>query len=241
VLLFMRAVKSRLLWEQMQGRGTRVVNATDLQAVMPDAPVKDHFVLVDAVGVVDQSKAETQSLERKRSVSFEKLQQAVALGASDDDTLSSLAGRLARLDRSLSPQERYAVSAASGGATLRDLANHLLDAIDPDTQIEAAQQEAGNEPPTLIRLQRQLSTSVIGRWRRSPTRSYAPRWSRSTSAAGRRSTASALTNCARPALMQARPSRHMRRSHRSNSSSPRITTRSRHCRSCTTSRTPPAG
>jgi len=149
VLLFMRAVKSRVLWEQMLGRGTRVVNATDLQAVTPDAHVKDHFVIVDAVGVVDNPKADTQSLDRKRSVPFEKLLSAVALGATDDDTLSSLAGRLARLDRTLTTPERYAVSTASAGKTLRDLANNLLDALDPDLHLEAARQEIGHDHPTL--------------------------------------------------------------------------------------------
>ena len=35
VLLFLRPVKSRVLFEQMLGRGTRVVSETDLQAVTP--------------------------------------------------------------------------------------------------------------------------------------------------------------------------------------------------------------
>jgi type I restriction enzyme, R subunit len=33
VLLFMRAVRSRVLFEQMLGRGTRVISETDFQAV----------------------------------------------------------------------------------------------------------------------------------------------------------------------------------------------------------------
>ena len=68
VLLFMRPVKSRVLFEQMLGRGTRVINPTDLIAVTPDALRKTHFVIVDAVGVVEQEKVETQTLERKRSI-----------------------------------------------------------------------------------------------------------------------------------------------------------------------------
>ena len=56
-LLFMRLVKSRTLFEQMIGRGTRVIDANDLLAVTPDAGSKDHFVIVDAVGIVDQSQA----------------------------------------------------------------------------------------------------------------------------------------------------------------------------------------
>ena len=37
-LLFMRDVKSRVLFEQMKGRGTRTISYTDLKGVTPDAP-----------------------------------------------------------------------------------------------------------------------------------------------------------------------------------------------------------
>ncbi len=42
-LLFMRDVRSRVYFDQMKGRGTRVVNSTDLQAVTPDAEAQDPF------------------------------------------------------------------------------------------------------------------------------------------------------------------------------------------------------
>lgn len=147
-LLFMRSVTSRVLFEQMLGRGTRVINTTDLQAVTPDAARKERFVIVDAVGVVEHPKADTQTLERKKSVAFDKLLNAVALGAVDADTLSSLAGRLARLGRTLDEQNRYAIVAASGGRDLHDLAQGLLDALDPDLQLEAAQAASGSHTPT---------------------------------------------------------------------------------------------
>jgi type I restriction enzyme R subunit len=147
-LIFMRPVRSRVLFEQMLGRGTRVINATDLQGVTPDAALKTRFVIVDAIGVVEQAKIDTQTLERKRSVGFEKLLEAVAMGADDPDTLRSLAGRLARLERALAPQEQYSVSAAAEGRTLREIANALLDAVDPDKQIEAAQVATGADEPT---------------------------------------------------------------------------------------------
>ena len=89
----MRAVRSRILFEQMLGRGTRVISQTDLRGVNPGENIqKDHFVIVDAVGIVEQEKVETQSLERKKSVSFEKLMGLVAAGAVDEDVVSSLAG-----------------------------------------------------------------------------------------------------------------------------------------------------
>ena len=49
-LLFRRDVKSQSYYEQMTGRGTRVIDPTDLKSVTPDTERKTHFVLVDAVG-----------------------------------------------------------------------------------------------------------------------------------------------------------------------------------------------
>lgn len=144
VLIFMRLVKSRLLFEQMIGRGTRVISQTDLQAVTSDAPVKDRFIIVDAVGVVEQEKFDPQTLERKRSVPFAKLLEALALyGARDADTLESLAGRLAKLERTLSALEREEVRAQTGGKSLHELANGLLDACDPDRQLAEARAITG--------------------------------------------------------------------------------------------------
>jgi type I restriction enzyme R subunit len=136
VLLFLRPVHSRVLFDQMVGRGTRVISPTDLQAVTPDARQKTHFIIVDAVGVVEAEKVDTQTLDRKPSVRFDHLIDAVALGAQDEDTLSSLAGRLARLARTLSPADSYEVQAVSEGRSVADLVNALLDAVDPDKALE---------------------------------------------------------------------------------------------------------
>src|SRR5205823_290871 len=46
IVMFLRAVKSRNYFEQMKGRGVRVIDATDFQAVTPDARSKTHFVIV---------------------------------------------------------------------------------------------------------------------------------------------------------------------------------------------------
>ncbi|MGH8461330.1 MAG: DEAD/DEAH box helicase family protein [Stenotrophobium sp.] len=149
-LIFLRDVKSRVYFEQMKGRGTRVLSPTDLQAVSgAEAHAKTHFVIVDAVGVCESDKTDSRPLEKKPGVSFDKLLLGVAFGKRDEASLTSLAGRLARLDRELKPEQRKQVAELAGGATLSQLANQLLDAIDPDkvaaeVQIKAA---AHNEPP----------------------------------------------------------------------------------------------
>ncbi len=153
ILLFMRAVNSRGHFEQMIGRGTRVISATDLQAVTPDAKFKTHFVIVDAVGTVEHPKADTQSLDRKRSVSFEKLLNAIAQGAVDADTLTALAGRLARLARTLSAEQAADIHRASGGRTLADLSNALLDATDADEIADHAREIAGGADPSQAQIE----------------------------------------------------------------------------------------
>jgi type I restriction enzyme R subunit len=109
-----------------------VVSQTELQNVTSDARAKDRFVLIDAVGIVDQELSDPQTLERKRTQSFKQLLESVAMGVTDADTLSSLAGRLSRLGKRLGAAEQAEVRERSGGLSLGEMANRLLDATDPD-------------------------------------------------------------------------------------------------------------
>ena len=60
-LLFMRAVRSSGYFEQMIGRGVRTISRNDLQTVTGDATAKTHFFIVDAVGVCESLKIDSQS------------------------------------------------------------------------------------------------------------------------------------------------------------------------------------
>jgi len=103
-LIFMRDVRSKNYFEQMKGRGTRTLSKDDLQKVSPSATGnKDHFVIVDAVGVTRSKKSDTRALERKPTVSLKELMMNVALGARDEDTLTSLANRIIRLNAQMTP------------------------------------------------------------------------------------------------------------------------------------------
>ncbi|MDQ2912539.1 MAG: DEAD/DEAH box helicase family protein [Chloroflexota bacterium] len=148
IVFFMRSPRSRVLFEQMKGRGSRVINSTDLIAVTPDAKAKTRFVIVDAVGIDHERLEDTQSLERRPGVSFEKLLEQVAFGNRDADVLSSLAGRLARLDRELRPADRLQLTEMAGGIAPAQLARDLLEAIDPDVQLAEAQRATGEKAPS---------------------------------------------------------------------------------------------
>lgn len=148
VVLFMRSPRSRVLFEQMKGRGSRVIDPTDLIAVTPDAKAKTHYVIVDAVGIDHDRLEDTQSLERKPHVSFEKLLEQVALGNREPDVLSTLAGRLARLDREITSNDRQRLSETAGGISPGQIVRALLEAIDPDMRLERAKKATGLEHPS---------------------------------------------------------------------------------------------
>lgn len=161
-LVFLRDVRSRVYFEQMKGRGTRVLTSTDLQAVSgPDARQKDQFIIVDAVGVCESDKTDSRPLERKRTVSFDNILLGVALGKRDEDTLTTLASRLARLERDITPEQSAILTDLAGGKTLGELSRGLLDAVNPDVAAAVAtgRPDASAEelrPPELAAAQKQL-------------------------------------------------------------------------------------
>lgn len=140
IVFFMRAVKSRAFFEQMKGRGVRVIKSDDLKAVTPDAKAKDHFVIVDAVGVCEQDMTDSKPMEKKPTVSFEKLMQAVSFGNKEEDVLSSLAGRLARMNHRATEEDEQRIREQTNGLSLKDLSKNLVDALDPDLTPDARQQ-----------------------------------------------------------------------------------------------------
>jgi type I restriction enzyme, R subunit len=146
-VFFMRMVRSRSFFEQMRGRGVRVVNPTDLQGVSPDATVKDHFVLVDAVGVTETELIDVVPVERKRDVSLERLLQQVSMGTWDADVASSVAARLTYLNARLGDGEK-AILEEAAGQPLTAIAKGIFFALDPDNHLDAARAATGNLEPT---------------------------------------------------------------------------------------------
>jgi type I restriction enzyme R subunit len=152
-LIFMRNIRSLGYFEQMKGRGCRVVDPDVLQSVTPDATHKTHFVIVDAVGVCEDEKTATKPLDRKPSVSLDKLLEMVASGMTNADVVSTLASRLARLDLQVDETQHEAVEKATGGKSLSKLSATLLQSIDADANTKLAIEKfsippdsAGEEP-----------------------------------------------------------------------------------------------
>ncbi|WP_062375641.1 DEAD/DEAH box helicase family protein [Halomonas sp. KX33721] len=144
-LMFMRDVKSKNYFEQMKGRGTRVMKADDLQKVSPSAQAKTHYVIVDAVGVTKSLKTASQPLDSKPSIPFKDLAMGLMMGDRSEETVSSLAARLARLDHKLSADDHQKIT-AEAGTSLAAIVSDLFNAIDPD-KVEADAKAAGHPEP----------------------------------------------------------------------------------------------
>ena len=139
VLLFMRDVKSRSYYEQMKGRGTRTCTVEELKAKgTPTAKYsKDHFVIIDAIGVEQSQKTDSRPLEKAPGVSLKDLLNSVAVGNTSEEVLTSLANRLIRLDRQLSEKDKATFVANANGLTINQVVKQLLNAYDPDTLVNS--------------------------------------------------------------------------------------------------------
>ncbi|NQU81860.1 MAG: DEAD/DEAH box helicase family protein [Bacteroidetes bacterium] len=132
-LLFMRDVKSRNYFEQMKGRGTRIIDLDNLKKVTPTARyTKDHFVIVDAIGVTKSLKTDSRPLEKKPGVPLKDLLQAVAVGARDEELFTSLANRLTRLDKQITEKEKKLFTEKALGKNVSQVVKELLNAFNPD-------------------------------------------------------------------------------------------------------------
>jgi type I restriction enzyme R subunit len=146
IVFFMRAVKSRTLFEQMKGRGSRTISPDDLRGVTGDAQSKDRFVLIDAVGMDPTELNETKPLERKPYETLKALMEKIAFGERHPDVISSVASRLARIDRQLARDDRLEVEQLVG-KPITGLISDLVKALDPDVQLSAARAATGKDEP----------------------------------------------------------------------------------------------
>jgi type I restriction enzyme R subunit len=149
-VFFMRSVKSRTYFEQMKGRGVRVISDDELRTVTPNAS-KDRYVLVDAVGVTETDLVDTQPLEREPTVPLDKLLRRISFGSREPDAISTVASRIARLERHLKGEERAELEQLAG-VSLNDLARGMVEALDPDRQLAAAREASGKDDPDIDEL-----------------------------------------------------------------------------------------
>jgi type I restriction enzyme, R subunit len=140
-VIFLRAVRSAVLFEQMKGRGARTLDPEELREVTPGENTharKTRFILLDAVGVTESDLVDAKPLmaATERQISLENLLKRCGTKAIDETQAAALAGRLARLNQQISPEERDEL-ATVGGVSIVQLARGIVQAIDPDAQEDA--------------------------------------------------------------------------------------------------------
>jgi type I restriction enzyme R subunit len=147
-LLFMRDVKSRSYYEQMKGRGTRTCSLEELKAKGTPAAkyAKDHFVIIDAIGVEQSQKTDSRPLEKAPSVSLKEVLQRIAVGDRSEEMMSTLANRLLRLDKQINEYEKQTFEEKADGKGIANVVRQLLYALDPDTKATLEQQIKEDHP-----------------------------------------------------------------------------------------------
>lgn len=131
-IFFMRDVRSGTYFEQMKGRGARSMDDASFSALTPDATHKERFVIVDAVGVTEHDFVDAAPLERTKSVPLKVLLEKVATFTITADETASLASRLSRLSRELTPDENSELTKLAG-RPIHEITQHLVKVADPDT------------------------------------------------------------------------------------------------------------
>jgi type I restriction enzyme R subunit len=137
-----------------------VISDDDLKLVTPDAKTKDHFVIVDAVGVCERDKTDSRPMDQKKSVPFEKLLQAVALGNTEPEVISSIAARMARMTKNLSDEDKAEIGKHTEGKGIKDLTSDLVNSLDADRYVEEAKKAHTTDTPSDEQV-KQAATSLI--------------------------------------------------------------------------------
>ena len=155
VLLFMRDVKSRSYYEQMKGRGTRTCSVEELRKTgTPSARFsKDHFVIIDAIGVEQSQKTDSRPLEKAPGMSLKEVLERIAVGDRSEEMMTTLANRLLRLDKQINEHEKEQFVQKAEGKSIQQVVRMLLTAHDPDVRDDirvAVNKEMKGQAPIAI-------------------------------------------------------------------------------------------
>jgi type I restriction enzyme R subunit len=142
VVLFMRDVRSDVLYTQMKGRGCRTIKDDKLREVTPNADTKECYYIVDAVGVTehDHDIPAPGPGQNKKTLSLVQLLEHLAHGEVSDENLMLLRNYCSTINK------RYEDNAMFGkhldyfiteyGFAPRTLANSIQDAFERGLLVE---------------------------------------------------------------------------------------------------------
>lgn len=143
-VMFMRSVNSRQYFEQMKGRGCRVMEKDDFRGINPGAYAKDRFYVIDCVGVCENKKLnETEPVDRV-NISFDSLMNYIRFGKPTKEHFDSLAVRLKRLSNKLRDDQNNELKEIYGKPII-DLSKELVDSVDNDLVLAEAREKYGKD------------------------------------------------------------------------------------------------
>ena len=149
ILIFMRDIRSRNYFEQMLGRGTRTLSESDMKTVTPDIMGdKEHFIVIDAVGVCESKKIEMKAKDRDTvTIGLEQQLNQIALGNTSTGMVSMLTNRITKLIKKLDPAEVDKLNEKAGKpiqAVIEDMKQSIL----PKNYEEKAKSYFKTDEPT---------------------------------------------------------------------------------------------
>ncbi|MBX7132744.1 MAG: DEAD/DEAH box helicase family protein [Fimbriimonadaceae bacterium] len=147
VVFFMRDVQSANYFEQMKGRGCRVMKPSEFQGVTPDSVNKERYVIVDAVGVTEHIRKDSPPLDRQPTIPLKAVLQTIGAGSSEPEVVGTFASRLSRLDKVIGDGVRKQIE-TKAGAPLPLLIERMVESLDPDI-VETRAAESGKPPETV--------------------------------------------------------------------------------------------
>ena len=151
ILLFMRDVNSESLFIQMRGRGCRMIPDDVLRNVTPNADTKDHFTIVDAIGVTKHPMQKSSGDDGGGggiNISLEQLLEQITHGYLPDDNLRLLAKRLVRIHDKYQEAEHKKFEALSG-VDMIEMSQRIQNAFDSGKL--AAEPFVRSNEPNLLR------------------------------------------------------------------------------------------
>ena len=161
-IIFMRDIKSQVYFEQMRGRGSRIIGKGDLIGITPDAVSKDLFWIVDPVGVCESAKSDKSSLDRNASESLEKLLKKASVRLANEDDLETIVSRLTRLNLNINEKDKQKILDVTEGKTIPQISNKILDQLDTVKQIEETKKQFNTEEPTQEQI-KEISKKMINK------------------------------------------------------------------------------
>ena len=131
-VMFMRDINSDVLYTQMKGRGCRTINDEKLKQVTPNAISKDHFYIIDAIGVTEHEKkipAINMQDSKEPLPNLERLFELLSHGNLQDDYITLLFNRLSKCANKGDKTELELFTSIAG-FSLNSFLNTLKNAIE---------------------------------------------------------------------------------------------------------------